>query len=177
MMSFTPLSILDLAPVLTTEQYQLLLQAAGGEELVPAYCAALADKARFTRSAASAPDKAGNVDLTFTIAGLGDNVTFTVAASADASVVYACCNTGGNFPNDPKKTEVSAPVSTSGQLAPGKNGQVAGSLTFSPPPTTLTCPPGQRRVLVGVSYTSVQLSGAGDTASIPGTFGRTFVDI
>jgi len=91
--------------------------------------------------------------------------------------VYACQNNGGNFPNDPKKTTVSGPVTASGDFTSGKNGQITGSLTLSPPATTLTCPSGQHVVLVSVSYTNVQVSGGGDTAAIPGTFSRTFFDI
>jgi hypothetical protein len=138
---------------------------------------ALADNPHFLRSSASGPDNAGNLDVNFKIAGLGDNVTITVTATADATAVYACRNNGGNFPSDPKKTQVSGPVSASGDFTSGKNGQVSGSLTLSPPSTTLTCPGGQRRVLVSVSYTNVQVSGGGDTASIPGTFSRTFFNI
>ena len=61
---------------------------------------------------------------------------------------------------------------------PGKNGSVTGTLTLNPPPnTTLTCPGGQRVVLVSVAYTNVSVTGGGDTANIPGTFSRTFFDI
>lgn len=138
---------------------------------------AVAASPHFLRSAASGPDAAGNLSATFKIAGLGDNVTITVVATADATAVYACRNNGGNFPSDPKKTTVSGPVSASGDFTSGKNGSVTGALTLNPPSTTLSCPGGQRRVLVSVSYTNVQLSGGGDTASIPGTFSRTFFTI
>ncbi len=97
--------------------------------------------------------------------------------SGTCRTVYACQNNGGNFPNDPKKTTVSGPVTASGDFTSGKNGQITGSLTLSPPATTLTCPSGQHVVLVSVSYTNVQVSGGGDTAAIPGTFSRTFFDI
>jgi hypothetical protein len=138
---------------------------------------AQADNPHFIRSSAAGPNNAGDLQVNFKIAGLGDNVTITVTASADATAVYACRNNGGNFPSDPKKTQVSGPVSASGQFTSGKNGQVSGSLTLNPPPTTLTCPSGQRRVLVSVSYTNVQVTGGGDTASIPGTCSRTFFNI
>lgn len=138
---------------------------------------ALAANAHFIRSSASGPNNQGNLLVNFKIAGLGDNETITVTASADATAVYACRNNGGNFPSDPKKTEVSGPVSASGDFTSGKNGQITGSLTLQPPATTLVCPGGQRRVLVSVSYTNVQVSGGGDTASIPGTFSRTFFNI
>jgi hypothetical protein len=78
---------------------------------------------------------------------------------------------------DPKKQEVSGPVSASGQFTSGKNGQITGSLTLMPPPSTLDCPGGQREVLASVSYTNVQVSGGGDTESIPGTFSRVFFDL
>ena len=138
---------------------------------------ALAANPHFLRATASGPAANGDLTVNFKIAGLGDNETITVTASADATAVYACRNNGGNFPSDPKKTEVSGPVSASGDFTSGKNGQVSGSLTLTEPPTTLTCPGGQRRVLVSVSYTNVSVSGGGDTASIPGTFSRTFFNI
>jgi hypothetical protein len=138
---------------------------------------AVADNPHFLRASASGPNNAGDLSVSFKIAGLGDNVTITVTASADATAVYACRNNGGNFPSDPKKTTVSGPVSASGDFTSGQNGQVSGSLTLHPPSTTLTCPGGQRVVLVSVSYTNVQVSGGGDTASISGTFSRTFFNI
>jgi hypothetical protein len=139
--------------------------------------AAFAAAPHFISASATGPDASGNLAVNFKIAGLGDNQTITVTASGDATAVYACQNNGGNFPADPKKTTVSGPVSASGDFTSGKNGQVTGSLTLSPPATTLTCPSGQHVVLVSVSYTNVQVSGGGDTATIPGTFSRTFFNI
>jgi hypothetical protein len=138
---------------------------------------ALAQNPHFIRATASGPDRNGDLTVNFKIAGLGANETITVTATADATAVYACRNNGGNFPSDPKKQEVSGPVSASGEFTSGKNGQITGSLTLSPPASTLSCPPGQRAVLVSVSYTNVQVSGGGDTESIPGTFSRTFFNI
>src|SRR6266536_5187352 len=118
----------------------------------------------FIRASASGPSASGQLSVNFKIAGLGDNQTLTVVASADATAVYACQNHGNQFPSDPKKTEATGPVSASGDFTSGKNGQITGSLTLNPPPTTLFCPPGQHRVLVSVSYTNVKVSasGAGD---------------
>ena len=138
---------------------------------------AVAAAPHFVQASATGPDAAGNLAVNFKIAGLGDNQTITVTASADATAVYACQNNGGNFPSDPKKTTVSGPVSASGDFTSGKNGQITASLTLSPPATTLMCPGGQHVVLVSVSYTNVQVSGGGDTAPIPGTFSRTFFNI
>jgi hypothetical protein len=129
----------------------------------------------FVRASASGPSAGGQLSVNFKIAGLGDAVTTTVTASADATAVYACRNNGGNFPSDPKKQEVSGPVSNSGQFTSGKNGQITGSLTLSPPASTLSCPPGQSRVLASVSYTNVAVSEpSAGTEAIPGTFSRVF---
>ena len=139
---------------------------------------ALADNPHFIQASAAGPDNAGNLAVNFKIAGLGDTVSTTVTASAQATAVYACRNHGGNFPADPKKTEVTEPVSNSAQLTSGRNGQITGSLTLSPPPSTLTCPPGQDTVFISVSYTNVQVSEpAAGTESIPGTFSQTFLNI
>jgi hypothetical protein len=135
---------------------------------------AFAANPHFIQASASGPDAAGNLSVNFKIAGLGDNETITVTASANATAVYACQNNGGNFPSDPKKQTVSGPVTASGQFTSGQNGQITGSLTLMPPASTLTCPGGQRVVLASVSYTNVAVSGGGDTESIPGTFSRTF---
>jgi hypothetical protein len=132
----------------------------------------------FVRASATGPDASGNLAVNFKIAGLGDTVTTTVTASADATAVYACQNNGGNFPSDPKKQTVSGPVSASGEFTSGKNGSITGSLTLMPPPSTLDCPGGQRDVLASVSYTNVAVSepNAG-TEPIPGTFSRIFFDV
>jgi hypothetical protein len=136
---------------------------------------AAAASPHFLRASASGPSASGQLSVTFKIAGLGDTVTTTVTASADASATYACQNNGGNFPSDPKKQQVSGPVSASGDFTSGKNGSINGTLTLSPPPSTLNCPGGQHEVLASVSYTNVAVSEpAAGSQSIPGTFSRTF---
>jgi hypothetical protein len=142
--------------------------------------AALAAEPHFLsrQTSASGPDTRGDLEVNFKIAGLGDTVTTTVTASADATALYACQNKGGNFPSDPKKQEVSGPVTASGEFTSGKNGQITGTLFLMPPPSTLDCPSGQMRVLASVTYTNVQVSEpAAGTASIPGTFSRTFFNV
>ena len=155
----------------------VVLGAALGAVLLFASTAAAASP-HFVRASASGPSNSGQLTVNFKIAGLGDAVTTSVTASADATAVYACRNNGGNFPSDPKKQEVAGPVSASGNFTSGKNGQITGSLTLSPPASTLDCPPGQRQILASVSYTNVAVSeaNAGST-SIPGTFSRTFFNV
>jgi hypothetical protein len=155
----------------------LVLVAAAVAALLLFASPASAASPHFLRASASGPDGSGDLVVNFKIAGLGDTVTTTVTASANATAVYACQNNGGNFPSDPKKQQVSGPVSASGDFTSGKNGSITDSLTLMPPASTLNCPGGQHEVLASVSYTNVQVSGGGDTADIPGTFSRTFVVI
>ena len=130
----------------------------------------------FLRCAASGVNPDGSLDVSFTIAGLGDNQTLTVTATAHADAVYGCLNHGQQCPNAANKQEVKANVSASGQFKSGKNGPIRASLSVDPPPTTLRCPGGQTLVLVSVSYTNVSVSapGAGDCQTSPGTFAANF---
>ena len=138
----------------------------------------LAASPHFVWAKAVGPDTAGGLTVSFKIAGLGNNITTTITAGANATALYACRNNGGNFPRDPKKQQVSGPVSRSGQFTSGRNGQITGSLTFYPPPSTLTCPPGQSVALVKVTYTNVFVreSHAG-SYTIPGSFSRTYYKV
>jgi hypothetical protein len=130
----------------------------------------------FLRCSASGVNSDGTLNSCFKIAGLGDNQTVTVTASAHADAVYACKNNGQQCPNAANKVNVQADVSASGTFTSGKNGQITACLTVDPPPTTLTCPNGQKLVLVSVSYTNVQVSapGADSCNTSPGTFESNF---
>src|SRR5262249_46956335 len=119
---------------------------------------ALAAAAHFVRADASGPDASGNLTVNFKIAGLGDTVTTTVTASADATAVYACMNNRRKFPSDPRQRAAPGPVSDSGAFTWGRNGQFPASLTLTPPPSTLECPAGQHAVLVSVTYTDDAVS-------------------
>ena len=142
--------------------------------------AALAANPHFIKKNLSAkgPDARGRLQVNFKIAGLGDNVTTTVTASANASAEFACRNRGGNFPSDPKKQQVTGPVVEKGNFTSGKNGQITGSLILNPPRPTLQCPSGQRAVILNVLYQNVKVSEpAAGAASIRGAFSRTFLTI
>lgn len=121
-----------------------------------------------------------DVVVSFKEAGLGNNQLIDYLASANATAVYACQNNGGNFPSDPKKQEVSGPVTASGTFSSGKNGQVSASLTIQPPPSTLECPPGQNEVLVSVSYNNITITDTTNNVSetaTPSSLSATFFDI
>ncbi|MFD0767505.1 hypothetical protein ACFQZ1_00975 [Bacillus sp. CGMCC 1.60114] len=133
---------------------------------------------QFINTSAAGPSSSGNLLASFNIVGLGDNVTTTVIAAADATAVYACMNRDGSFPLNPKTAEVSGTIETSGEFTSGGNGQITRMLTLSPPAATLECPGGQIMVLVSVFYTNIEIfePDAGQQ-SILGTFERTFFEI
>jgi hypothetical protein len=131
----------------------------------------------FISCGASGVNSDGSLNACFKIAGLGTNQSITVTATADASAVYACRNHGQQCPDAANKSTVTGTVSASGMFTSGKNGQVTACLALDPPPnTSLTCPPGQRLVLVSVNYTNVKISSAavGDCTSAPSTFSQNF---
>lgn|SRR5678815_2245333 len=154
--------------------------ASGGAFLLLVLCAtvAFADAPHFLRASASL-DSAGNLVCTFKEAGLGTtSTTEAVSCSADATAVYACINGGDNHPQAANKETVSGPVSGSGEF-PVRNGQTTGSITVAPPSAgDFSCPNGQRLVLASVSYTNIVLAGsAGDTADVPGTLSKVFLNV
>jgi len=100
----------------------------------------------------------GSLTVSFKEAGLGTNQLITYVASADASATYVCVNRGGANPSAQNKTTVAGPVSATGTFSSGKNGQVTGSLTVNPPPSDITCPPGQSLELALVTYSNVTIT-------------------
>jgi hypothetical protein len=100
-----------------------------------------------------------NVQVCFKEAGLGDNVSITYEASANATATYVCVNGGGQCPNAANKTTVNGPVSAIGTFSSGKNGSISQCLTFSPPSAgTFSCPGGQTLTLSHVNYTNIQIA-------------------
>ena len=122
----------------------------------------------------SGPNANGNLTVSFRISGLGNDInSVRITLSSDpATALYACRNNGGNFPSDPKKQTRSIAVSDSDTF-PVHNGSASGSLTISPPASTLNCPGGQHEVLARITYNNVTLSGGGDSVNL-GDFQRTF---
>jgi hypothetical protein len=143
---------------------------------------ALAQNPHFLSCSASGVNPDGTLDASFKIAGLGSNQTLTVTASATANAVYGCLNHGQQCPNAANKISVSGTVTASGTFTSGKNGQITASLEVEPPspPSTFSCPGGQKLVLVSVSYTNVSVSapvpgdGTVTCTPSPGTFAANF---
>jgi hypothetical protein len=108
----------------------------------------------------------GSLTVNFKEAGLGTNQLINYTLTADATATYVCVNRGGANPSAQNKTTVAGPVSASGTFNSGKNGQVTASLTVNPPPSDISCPPGQSLELASVSYTNIVLTDTTNNVSI-----------
>src|SRR5215216_4800920 len=132
---------------------------------------ALAQNEHFVRASGTLNNN-GTLTVAFKEAGLGTNQLINYELTANATATYVCVNRGGANPSAQNKTTVSGPVSATGTFSSGKNGQVTESLTVSPPPSDITCPPGQSLELASVSYTNVVLTDTTNNISI--SVGDTF---
>jgi len=133
--------------------------------------AALATSPHFI-SASATLNADGSLTANFKEAGLGTNQNIDYALTADATATYVCVNNGGANPSARNKTTVAGPVTATGTFNSGKNGNVTASLTVQPPPSDITCPPGQSLELALVTYTNVKVTDTTNNVSIsiPGTF-------
>jgi hypothetical protein len=127
--------------------------------------AAVAQNEHFVRASGSLNSN-GSLTVNFKEAGLGTNQLIDYTLTANATATYVCVNKGGANPSAQNKTTVAGPVSASGTFSSGKNGQVTASLTVSPPPSDITCPPGQSLQLASVSYTDVVLTDTTNNVSV-----------
>src|SRR5215203_7367117 len=114
----------------------------------------------------------GSLTVSFKEAGLGTNQNIDYLLTADATATYVCVNRGGANPSAQNKTTVAGPVSAEGTFNSGKNGQVTASLTVQPPPSDISCPPGQSLELASVTYENVTLTDT--TNNVSATLGGTF---
>ena len=132
--------------------------------------AAFAQNEHFVRASGSLNND-GSLTVSFKEAGLGTNQNIDYTLTADATATYVCVNRGGANPSAQNKTTVAGPVIATGTFSSGKNGQVTASLTVSPPPSDISCPPGQSLELASVTYTNVVLTDTTNNVSISlGTF-------
>jgi hypothetical protein len=127
--------------------------------------AALAVSPHFV-SASATLNADGTLTANFKEAGLGTNQNINYTLSADGTATYVCVNKGGANPSAQNKTTVNGPVSASGTFNSGKNGNVTGSLTVSPPPSDISCPNGQSLQLASVSYANVTLTDTTNNISV-----------
>jgi hypothetical protein len=127
--------------------------------------AAVAQAPHFIRASGSL-EANGALTVDFKEAGLGTNQLINYTLTADATATYVCVNRGGGNPSASNKTTVAGPVTASGTFSSGKNGQVTASLTAQPPPSDISCPPGQSLELAQVSYTNIVLTDTTNNVSI-----------
>lgn len=132
---------------------------------------AFAASPHFIRASA-AVNNDGTLTVSWKEAGLGDNQLIHYVASADGTATWVCVNNGGGNPSAQNKTTVAGPVTAEGTFSSGKNGQITASLTVNPPPSDISCPPGQRLRLASASYTNVSITDTTNniTEPVPGTF-------
>ena len=104
--------------------------------------------------------------VNFKEAGLGTNQNIDYALTADATATYVCVNNGGANPSAQNKSTVAGPVIATGTFGSGKNGNVVGSLTVSPPASDISCPKGQTLRLASVSYTNVVITDTTNNVSV-----------
>ena len=133
----------------------------------------------FVRASAEGPDDFGTLQVLWKQAGLGAGGLIEYLATANATAVYACQNSGGNFPRDAKKQEVAGPVSGETGFASDRNGEITGRVALTPPDPILPpdpCSGGQQLVLVQARYTDVVIADVtnGIREPITGTFCGTF---
>jgi hypothetical protein len=132
---------------------------------------AVAQSPHFIRATATVNND-GTLTVAWKEAGLGDNQLIRYVASADGTATWVCVNRGGANPSAQNKTTVAGPVSAEGTFSSGKNGQITEDLTVNPPPSDISCPPGQSLELAEASYTNVVITDTTNniSESIPGTF-------
>src|SRR5262245_58836514 len=117
-------------------------------------------------SASASLNADGTLTGSFKEAGLGTNQIIDYTLSADGTATYVCVNKGGSNPSAQNKTTVNGPVSASGSFNSGKNGNVTGSLTVSPPASNISCPKGQNLQVASVSYANVTLTDTTNNISV-----------
>ena len=119
---------------------------------------ALAQNEHFIRASGSVNNTTGALTVSFKEAGLGTNQLINYTLTADATATYVCVNRGDGNPSAQNKTTVSGPVTASGTFSSGKNEQITQSLTVNPPPSDISCPPGEGLELASVPYITVVLA-------------------
>jgi hypothetical protein len=118
---------------------------------------ALAISSHYVRGPFASLDTPG-VNVTWKEAGLGNDALVEYRADATGSARYQCVNSGNRCPAASNKQSVTGNISAYGAFSSGKNGAITGALHIDPPAATLSCPPGQHRVLTAASFTNISLS-------------------
>ncbi len=102
----------------------------------------------------------GNLVVTYDISGLGGTTEAVFTLSATLEGHARCKNNGGNCPEAANKFGP-ADLSTQGILGV-HNGRARGTVTLTAA-TGLSCPGGQRAVIIDVSWTNINFTVEGNT--------------
>lgn len=116
-------------------------------------------------SASGTVNSDGALVVSFSEAGLGDNVTALYEVTTEATATYQCYNNGNNQPQGQPYQLSAQPLSGSGTFTSGKNGRINGTLDPIGPPdpapaeAALKCVSGgnKKLCLANVSYSSTWL--------------------
>jgi hypothetical protein len=161
---------------------RLIVGAAGAGALVLSAPAFATQGAHFFSASASV-GSAGELRLSWDEAGVGQQqVNYSVSVTSQ-SAIYACFNNGGNHPQASNKVGPTGPSTTPlGSFSPTNGRVVVNNLAVPGTPLSsgFTCPNGQSRRLVQVTYTLGSLTDTTNHVSIalnsPGcvSFDRNF---
>ena len=125
-----------------------------------------AQNAHCIRTSASGINSAGDLAVSFKLAGFGRSETVHVTASASVTAVYACRNRGQHCPNAANNSTISGIRTAEGDFSAARNGSVRGSLTVEHPgPGSFSCPPGQSRELACLTYGDITLTFTGENGA------------
>jgi hypothetical protein len=135
----------------------------------------------FVRTSAEGPDDLGNLQVLWKEVGLGAGQVIEYSATASATALYACRNSGGNFSRDDKRQQIAGPISSETRVASDRNGEITGSVRLTPPDPIFPpdpCSRGQSLVLIQARYTDVVIADVTNLISepVPGAFCRTYFD-
>lgn len=155
-------------------KHLLSAMAAAAATIALAAGPAVAGSPHFIKSATSASADGATLTVKFKEAGLESGSVETITVSAHLDATYQCVNGGNKNPDAANKTTIGSDVSTSGEFAATKNGNIVGSLSLSAPADSpdFSCPNGQKETLSVVTWSNISVTDedTGATLDLAGTF-------
>jgi hypothetical protein len=115
-------------------------------------------------------DASGDLNVTFVETGLGNVSSANITLTATVTSTFGCVNPGNG--QQPQGLSSTTTTPTASGTFPARNGQTRGTITLSAPDTP-ECPKPMTGVLVSITYSNIQISGAGATVKL-GTLTRSF---
>jgi len=101
----------------------------------------------------------GGLRVTFKQAGLGNGIRTDYLVTADASATYGCVSADGDHHKAGNPRTWTGPVSAAATFRSDRGGNLTGAIAVAPlPAESLSCAPGQKLVLLAVTYSNVVLT-------------------